>query len=141
MDNFGFLKMFTRIVDKNKQSGVILERTTENLTRTQEVQDCQTIDELEKLFDKFGIVKGTTKEYDAEKLKYKVEQIKFMINSGLDFDKISWNVITRTHGIRAKCMELFYYEKNEKPKECDHEWACAEDNKNDVFCRKCYKSA
>lgn len=80
--------------------------------RTQKVQDCQTIQELENLFDEFKTVKGTQKEYSSETLKFKIEQLRFLINSEITFDKVPWNVITRTHGIRAKCMELFFYEKN-----------------------------
>jgi hypothetical protein len=79
--------------------------------RTQRVQDCQTIEELEKLFDEFKVITGSHKDYDAEKLKFKIEQMRFMLNS-VEFDKVLWNVITRQHGIRAKCMELFYYEKH-----------------------------
>jgi hypothetical protein len=78
--------------------------------RTQRVQDCQNVDELMKLFDEFGTVVGSHKEYEAGKLKYKIAQLRLMVNT-LPFDNVMWNVITRTHGIRAKCMELFYYEK------------------------------
>ena len=85
----------------------------EDVLRTQRVQDCQTIGELESLFDEFVIVKGSHKEYDAEKLKFKIEQLRFLV-AGLPFDEVAWNNITRTHGIRAKCMELFFYEKYEK---------------------------
>ena len=45
----------------------------EDVLRTQRVQDCQTISELESLFDEFVIVKGSHKEYDAEKLKFKIQ--------------------------------------------------------------------
>lgn len=86
--------------------------TIDELSRTQKIQDCQSISELEKLFDEFGTIRGSHKEYDSEKLKLKLEQLKFLMSS-MEFDKVPWNIITRTHGIRAKCMELFYYEKHE----------------------------
>jgi hypothetical protein len=86
--------------------------TIDELNKTQKVQDCQTIAELETLFDEFQSVKGSHKDYDAEKLKLKIEQLRFLTNS-LPFEQVPWNVITREHGIRAKCMELFYYEKHE----------------------------
>lgn len=85
--------------------------TTEELSRTQRVQDCQTVEELEKLFDEFKSITGSHKEYDSQKLKGKLHQIRLMVNT-LPFDNVLWNVITRQHGIRAKCMELFYYEKH-----------------------------
>lgn len=88
------------------------ELTKVDALRTQQVQDCQTIPELENLFDEFNTVQGSMKEYSSETLKFKIEQLRFLLNSDTTFDKIPWNVITRTHGIRAKCMELFYYEKN-----------------------------
>jgi hypothetical protein len=86
--------------------------TIDELSRTQKIQDCQTIQELEKLFDEFGSIKGSHKEYDSEKLKLKIEQLRFLLAS-LPFEQVPWNIITRQHGIRAKCMELFYYEKHE----------------------------
>lgn len=82
------------------------------MLRTQSVQDCETIEELETLFDKFVTVTGSHKEYSAEKLKFKIAQLRAMIKT-TPFDDVLWNVITRMHGIRAKCMELFYYEKHE----------------------------
>ena len=80
-------------------------------TTTQLVQNCQNIKELENVFDKICPIVGSHKEYTAEKMKLKIEQLRLFVNSGNDFDKIPWNIITRTHGIRAKCMELFMYEK------------------------------
>lgn len=80
-------------------------------TTTQLVQDCQSLTELEKIFDMICPIVGSHKEYTSEKLKYKIEQLRLFVNSGNDFDKVPWNLITRTHGIRAKCMELFMYEK------------------------------
>lgn len=84
----------------------------QTIIRTQKVQDCQTINDLEKLFDELKTVQGDSKEYSAEILKFKLEQLRFLLNSELKFDDVPWNVITRSHGIRAKCMELFYYEKH-----------------------------
>ena len=84
----------------------------DEMLRTQSVQDCQTIEELETLFDKFGTIKGSHKEYSSEKLKFKIGQLRAMLKS-TPFDDVLRSVITRMHGIRAKCMELFYYEKHE----------------------------
>lgn len=78
---------------------------------TQLVQDCENINELEKVFDEVCPIKGSHKEYTSEKLKYKLEQLRLFVNGGNDFDKVPWNIVTRSHGIRAKCMELFMYEK------------------------------
>jgi len=89
-----------------------LNDTQRTLIRTQKVQDCQTISDLEKLFDEFKTIQGASKEYSSETLKFKLEQLRFLLNSELKFDDVPWNVITRSHGIRAKCMELFYYEKH-----------------------------
>ena len=85
---------------------------TQQLIRTQQVQNCQSLKELEKLFDEFVVVIGSHKEYNSEKLKLKIEQLRLFVST-VSFDMIPWNIITRTHGIRAKCMELFFYEKHE----------------------------
>jgi hypothetical protein len=92
---------------KQKQKEILNE-----VLKTQAVQDVQTLEELENLFEEFGTVIGSHKEYDADKLKFKIAQLREMIKT-TPFDDVLWNVITRTHGIRAKCMELFYYEKHE----------------------------
>jgi hypothetical protein len=81
--------------------------------RTKTVQDCQTLDELRDVFNMFGIVIGSHKEYNAEKLNYKLDQLQILVKT-MEFDRIPWTIITRTYGIRAKCMELFWYEKYEK---------------------------
>ena len=90
-----------------------IEQQKEDEVRTKRVQDCQTLSELELLFDEFKVVRGSHKEYDSEKLKFKIEQLRFLVNT-MPFDEIPWNNITRTYGIRAKCMELFFYEKHER---------------------------
>ena len=89
-----------------------LLKALQSAYRTQLVQDCQTIEELEKVFEEFIVVTGSHKEYNSEKLKLKIGQLRQYVNS-VSFDMVPWNLITRTHGIRAKCMELFFYEKHE----------------------------
>lgn len=81
-------------------------------SRTLRIQECQNIKELEILFDEFKTVEGSHKTYNSSDLKAKIEQLRMMLQT-LPFDEIPWNIITRTYGIRAKCMELFYYEKHE----------------------------
>lgn len=74
------------------------------------VSCCEDFEELKEVFDAICPIKGSRKEYDSESLKNKIEQLRIFVNT-LPFDNVPWNLITRTHGIRAKCMELFYYEK------------------------------
>lgn len=81
--------------------------------KTQLIQDCEGFNELGAAFQVIGDVKGSSKSYTAERLTEKVSQLKFLIeHSGVSFDKIPFNNITRSHGIRAKVIELFYYEIN-----------------------------
>lgn len=82
--------------------------------KTQMVQDAQSIESLCMVFDEICPVMGSQKEYTAEKLKQKIEQLKALIKvSNGNLNNIPWNLMTRTHGIRAKCMELFWYRKYE----------------------------
>jgi len=86
----------------------------EKRLKTQMVQDCQSLHELETVFDKICPIPGSRKSYESERLKEKIAQLRYFVNlDSVPFDKVPWNLITRTHGIRAKCMELFFYEKNE----------------------------
>lgn len=89
-----------------------MNNSQEYCLRTQRVQDCQTILELESLLEEFGSVEGSHKSYTAEKLQFKISQLRSMMEIG-SLDIVPWNLMTRTHGLRAKCMELFLYEKNE----------------------------
>jgi hypothetical protein len=80
--------------------------------KTQMVQDCQTIEELKSVFDQICPVQGSKKSYDAEKLKSKVSSLEFyVVKQKFQMDAVQWNLLTRTHGIRAKTMELLYYAK------------------------------
>ncbi len=80
--------------------------------KTQRIQDCESFEELFAAFDEIGEIQGSRKPYSPERLKEKVVQIRLLME-GLTFDRIPFNLITRTHGIRAKTMELFWYEINE----------------------------
>lgn len=110
-------------MDNEKWLDNIVDSATSDWCRTQAVQNCQSIEELEMCFDNLKEIKGTkrvsfvenkplevTKTYTAEKMKAKILQLRQFISLGIPFENIPWNLMTRTHGIRAKCMELFYYE-------------------------------
>jgi hypothetical protein len=93
-----------------------MELTKEDLLdylKTQMIQDCESFEELIEVLDNVCPMQGSRKEYSAERLKEKIEQLRSFL-SRVPFDQVPWNLITRTHGLRAKCMELFYYEKYEK---------------------------
>ncbi len=82
------------------------------IEKTQLVQDCQTLEELKECFKKIEPIKGSQKEYSAEKLSEKVDLLsKICVVENCNIESIHWNLITRTHGIRAKLMELIYYTK------------------------------
>lgn len=80
----------------------------EEALRTQLVQDCKTIDELKSVLDTLVEVEGSHSTYTATQIKDKIDLIQHLSNGG-EFTLIPWNWLTRTHGIRAKCMELFWY--------------------------------
>lgn len=77
--------------------------------RTQLVQDCKTINELKSVLDTLIEVEGSHSTYTADYMKDKIDLIQQHLSNGSMFTSISWNWLTRTHGIRAKCMELFWY--------------------------------
>jgi hypothetical protein len=83
-----------------------------DLEKTQMVQDCQTSDELRETFLKIEPVKGSRKDYGAIKLIDYLDSL-ILQRTGLKYnmEEINWNLLTRTHGIRAKAMELIYYMK------------------------------
>lgn len=82
------------------------------LLNYKKIQDCETFEQLEAVLDEIGIVPGSRKEYTANRLKEKIRQLRLLVNT-LPYDLVHWNLVTRTYGIRAKCMELFWYEKRE----------------------------
>lgn len=87
-----------------------------NFYKTQMVQDCQSIKELIDLLIVIEPVQGSKKEYSAEKLKEKILTLDSYVDpndlgSGVSFNIIPWRTVTRTHGLRAKCMELLWYKK------------------------------
>src|SRR3990172_2008515 len=84
-------------------------RWTEN-EKTQMVQDCQTVAELKDVIKKIAPVQGSQKLYEAEKLLEKIEQVKLL----REVDYSALTIMTRTHGLRAKLMELMFYEEREK---------------------------
>lgn len=77
--------------------------------RTQLVQDCQTIYELKSVLDTLVEVEGSHSIYTATQIKDKIDLIQQHLSNGSMFTSIPWNWLSRTHGIRAKCMELFWY--------------------------------
>lgn len=81
----------------------------EKALRTQLVQDCQSIDELKSVLDTLGEVEGSHSTYTATQIKDKIDLIQQHLSNGSTFTSIPWNWLTRSHGIRAKCMELFWY--------------------------------
>lgn len=81
----------------------------EEALRTQLVQDCQTIDELKSVLDTLKEVEGSHSIYTATQIKDKIDLIQQHLSNGSMFTSIPWNWLTRSHGIRAKCMELFWY--------------------------------
>lgn len=81
----------------------------EEALRTQLVQDCKTINELKSVLDTLVEVEGSHSTYTAEQIKDKIDLIQEHLSNRSMFTSISWNWLTRTHGIRAKCMELFWY--------------------------------
>lgn len=81
-----------------------------DLEKTQLVQDCQTLDELKEVFYKIELVKGSRKDYSAIKLISYLDGLFLQKTElGYNMEDITWNLLTRTHGIRAKAMELIYY--------------------------------
>ena len=74
------------------------------------VQDCQTVAELKDVIKKIAPVQGSQKLYEAEKLLEKIEQVKLL----REVDYSALTIMTRTHGLRAKLMELMFYEEREK---------------------------
>jgi len=78
--------------------------------KTQTIQDCQSSSEMVDAFKTIGPVEGSHKQYSPERLAEKLQQLKD-IYANNPFDLVPWNNITRTHGIRAKAMEILYYEK------------------------------
>lgn len=79
--------------------------------KTQVIQDCQNLEELLEAFDKIGAVEGSHKQYTPERLKEKIKQLEAYCVPDIPFEAVRWSIITRSHGIRAKCMELFFYKK------------------------------
>lgn len=77
--------------------------------RTQMVQDCETLQQLYKVFDELVLIQGSRKEFTADMLKGKIEYLKKCKKENHSHNQIPWNLLTRTHGIRAKVMELFWY--------------------------------
>ena len=78
--------------------------------RTQLVQDCKSITELKGVMDMLEEVEGSHSVYTAETLKERIDIIETDLSNGTPYTSIRWNYLTRTHSIRGKCMELFYYE-------------------------------
>lgn len=75
------------------------------------VQDCENFEELYLAFDGIKEVEGSQKRYTASRLKEKTEFIRNLVKqTGSKSFDVPFNNITRTHGIRAKVMELCYYE-------------------------------
>jgi hypothetical protein len=85
-------------------------KTDEYVLRTQMVQDCQSIAELKEIINMLGEVEGPHSIYTAETLKERIDMLGVNLSNGTPYTSIEWNWLTRTHGIRGKCMELFYYE-------------------------------
>lgn len=81
----------------------------EEVLRTQLVQDCRSIEELKGVLDTLKEVQGSHSVYTAETLKERIDSIGRNLSDGDSYSSIEWNWLTRTHGIRSKCMELFFY--------------------------------
>lgn len=84
----------------------VLAARLKEADKTQMVMDCQNIAELKDVIRKISPVQGTQKLHTADKLIEKIEQIKLLGE---------FYIMTRTHGLRAKLMELSLYEKRETP--------------------------
>lgn len=83
----------------------------EESQRTQLIQDCRSIEQLKGVIDILEEVEGSRNIiYTSEKIKERIGLIETNLSNGIPYTSIEWNIITRTHGLRAKCMELFYYE-------------------------------
>jgi hypothetical protein len=80
--------------------------------KTQMIQDAQNAEELFAAFEKIGSVVGSRKSYTREVLEQKYITLRQLCKT-IDFGNVPFNNLTRTHGIRAKAMELLFYEKHE----------------------------
>lgn len=78
--------------------------------KTHTIQQADNADELFEAFDKIVEAQGSHKMYSAERLKEKYLMLRALVMSTKEMSKVPFNLITRTHGIRAKTMELLYYE-------------------------------
>lgn len=85
-------------------------KTKEHSLRTQLVQDCRSIQELKSVIDTLEEIEGSHSIYASEYIKSRIDLIGTNLSNGIPYVNICWNWLTRTHGIRGKAMELFYYE-------------------------------
>lgn len=87
--------------------------TTENSTLdeqsveyAQAIDDSRSFSELFAIFNEYGPIEGSSREYSAGELVSRVATIKLLIEDGYDPTPADFRRITRTYGLRYKCKEL-----------------------------------
>jgi hypothetical protein len=72
----------------------------ENHSRGELVRKCENFEELYKVIDRFGEIKGSMKKYKSEEVKQIIERARNNTLGDIE-------ILTDTYGIRTKVMELF----------------------------------